>query len=76
MSLEAYNQFICGWVSDVCSREVNCDIVVTARVKFNRLDTTDECVVLHASPALSSWLAYDTDLSVIDEWIRENMTGL
>ena len=41
-SLEAHNQFICGWVSDVCSREANGHIVVTARVsvKCNRLDTT------------------------------------
>ena len=41
-SLESYNQFICGWVSNACSREANGHIVVTARVsvKFNRLDTT------------------------------------
>ena len=31
-SLEAYNQCICGWVSDVCSREVNGHVVVTAKV--------------------------------------------
>ena len=41
-SLEAYNQFIGGWVSDVCAREVKGHVVVTARVrvKLNRLDTT------------------------------------
>ena len=38
---DTYNQFICGWVSHVCSREVNGRVVVTARitVKCNRLDT-------------------------------------
>ena len=41
-SLEAYNQFICGWVSDVCAREVSGHVVVTARVSvtLNRLATT------------------------------------
>ena len=41
-SIEAYNHFICGWVSDVCAREVNSHVVVTDRVsvKFNRPDTT------------------------------------
>ena len=31
-SLEAYNQFICGWVSDVCSRNINGLVLVTAKV--------------------------------------------
>ena len=35
-SLEAYNQFIHGWVSDVHSREVNGLVLVTVKVSvFN-----------------------------------------
>ncbi|KAK2153991.1 hypothetical protein NP493_2237g00005 [Ridgeia piscesae] len=35
-SLEAYNQFIGGWVSDVCAREVKGHVVVTARVRHSQ----------------------------------------
>ena len=36
-SLEAYNQFICGWVKEVCNRKVAGKFVVTGRVSLIHL---------------------------------------
>ena len=33
-SLEAYNQFVCGWVKDVCNYKVAGKFLTTGRVSF------------------------------------------
>ena len=34
-SLEAYNQFVSGWVKDVCNRKVCGKYLITARVSYS-----------------------------------------
>ena len=45
--LEAYNQFLCGWVKDVPTRKVCGKYLITARVSTS-------CVALNA-PVIYMW---------------------
>ncbi|XP_062603415.1 uncharacterized protein LOC134265178 [Saccostrea cucullata] len=35
-SLEAYNQFVCGWVTDVCHSVINCKHLLLAKVRHSQ----------------------------------------
>ncbi|XP_053392305.1 uncharacterized protein LOC128554988 [Mercenaria mercenaria] len=65
-SLEAYNQFVCGWVRDVMSMNVGNKVLVTARVRHSqRMNET----------ALRPWVIVDTT-GVVDTAHCDCMAGL